>query len=252
MTCADVERVLPEILEDTPVNNSTFHNAFKIHLNSCPDCSALVSDLKMISSAASELAESEEPSPRVWLRLASELRAEGIIREPKSSPVRSRPMGWNAWWLVPITAAILAGSSYVISHRTVAPVAHQQASAPSAAFRPAAPAVPPSVAATASPSLPPNPTPVQISAVANNSKPAVYVVEPGPSAEDQQFLSEVSTRAPSMKVTYQNQLQAVNAEIEEVQAYLKQNPSDVDARQQLMDAYQQKALLYQIALDRIQ
>jgi hypothetical protein len=37
-----------------------------------------------------------------------------------------------------------------------------------------------------------------------------------------------------------------------VQAYLVRYPADADARQQLLDAYQQKALLYQIALDRIQ
>jgi hypothetical protein len=76
--------------------------------------------------------------------------------------------------------------------------------------------------------------------------------EPASSAEDQQFLSEVSTRAPSMRATYENQLRAVNADIRESQAYLDQNPGDPEARQHLMDAYEQKALLYQIALDRIQ
>jgi hypothetical protein len=251
MTCADVERVLPEILEDPADDGSTFRNAFQIHLNSCPGCSALVSDLRMISSAASELTETDEPSPRVWLRLAAELRSEGLIRDPELTPVGPRQARWNAWWLVPITAAVVAVSSYVISHRAASPVAPQQASAPAAAVSPAAPP-PPSIAATTSAPLSTNTTPVQSQVVANNSKPAPRVVEPGPSAEDQQFLSEVSTRAPSMKVVYQNQLQAVNAEIEEVQTYLKQNPADVDARQQLMDAYQQKALLYQIALDRIQ
>jgi len=78
------------------------------------------------------------------------------------------------------------------------------------------------------------------------------VVEPEGSAEDQQFLSEVSTRAPSMRATYEGQLNAVNADIRETQAYLDQNPGDTDVRQHLMDAYQRKALLYQIALDRIQ
>jgi hypothetical protein len=77
-------------------------------------------------------------------------------------------------------------------------------------------------------------------------------VEPEPSPEDQQFLSVVSSRAPSMRATYVNQLQAVNADIRETQAYVNRNPGDTDARQHLMDAYQQKALLYQIALDRIQ
>jgi len=85
--------------------------------------------------------------------------------------------------------------------------------------------------------------------VASVAKPAV---EPEPSAEDQRFLSVVSTRAPSMRATYESQLRAVNAHIREVQAYLDRNPGDAEARQHLMDAYQQKALLYQIALDRIQ
>jgi hypothetical protein len=84
-----------------------------------------------------------------------------------------------------------------------------------------------------------------------------HAVEPGPSnedqrAEDQQFLSVVSTMAPSARATYENELQAVNADIRETQAYVNRNPGDEDARQHLMDAYQQKALLYQIALDRIQ
>jgi hypothetical protein len=90
------------------------------------------------------------------------------------------------------------------------------------------------------------------SAKASDVVASATAVEPEPSAEDQQFLSVVSTRAPSMRATYENQLKAVNAHIREVQAYLDRNPGDAEARQHLMDAYQQKALLYQIALDRIQ
>jgi hypothetical protein len=78
------------------------------------------------------------------------------------------------------------------------------------------------------------------------------LIEPEASEDDQQFLSEVSTLIPSMRATYESQLRSVNADIRESQAYLDQNPGDADARQHLMDAYQQKALLYQIALDRIQ
>jgi len=62
----------------------------------------------------------------------------------------------------------------------------------------------------------------------------------------------VSTLAPAMRANYENELQAVNADIRETEAYVNRNPGDADARQHLMDAYQQKALLYQIALDRIQ
>jgi hypothetical protein len=69
------------------------------------------------------------------------------------------------------------------------------------------------------------------------------------STEDQQFLNGVG---PSMRVTYESQLRAVNSSIRDAEAYLKQNPGDEDARQQLMNAYEQKAMLYQMALDHVQ
>jgi hypothetical protein len=91
------------------------------------------------------------------------------------------------------------------------------------------------------------------SVTARNDQEAVrQVAEAEPTVEDQQFLSAVSTSAPSMRATYESQLKAVNADIRETQSYVDRNPADADARQHLMDAYQQKALLYQIALDRIQ
>jgi len=242
MTCADVERVLPELLEGAP--DSAFQSAFEIHLKSCPDCSNLVSDLKLISSEARELVECDEPGPQVWLRIAAQLRAEGLIREPADRPalVLARRGLWSDWWLVPVAAMLLVAGSYVWSHKAAPQVAkHQIPDTPVQA--------PASVAAPASPKAIPDQSPPQ---VASNPKSAPRTVEPEPSAEDQQFLRVVSTRAPSMMATYQGQLQAVDAQIREVQAYLDQNPEDADARQHLMDAYQEKALLYQIALDRIQ
>jgi len=55
-----------------------------------------------------------------------------------------------------------------------------------------------------------------------------------------------------MRATYANQLLAVNNEIRETKAYLGRYPGDVDARQHLLEVYEQKAMLYQMALDRIQ
>jgi hypothetical protein len=249
MTCAEVERILPEVLEDAPVNG--FQSAFDIHLRSCPECSALVSDLKTISSAARELSNSnsEEPSPRVWVRIAAELRAEGLIREPGSKavrPGRASTARSGAWWLVPVAAALISAGAYVVSHRSATQVADRQPSAPSGTGQSSH-----GVSVSSEPSS--QAVAVKIShQPANNSKQTAHITESESSADDQQFLTEVSTRAPSMRVTYQSQLQAVNSEIREVQAYLDKHPQDLDARQQLMDAYQQKALLYQIALDRIQ
>jgi Putative zinc-finger len=265
MTCAEVERALPEFLDDAP--DVAIQTDFEAHLRSCPDCSDLVSDLKLISSEARQLATSEEPAPRVWARLAAELRAEGLIREPESGrPIlvpTSPRRRWSAWWLAPVAAALVAASSYVVNHKPTQPLAKQQApatpltspamtspapEAPAVASHPVTTPAPQQLAQTSAKrtdNVGPSVGPAAGSAIAS-------AVEPEPSAEDQQFLSAVSTLAPSTRATYESQLQAVNADIRESQAYLDRNPGDADARQHLMDAYQQKALLYQIALDRIQ
>ena len=256
MTCSDVERVLPELLDGAP--DGAFPTGFDTHLKSCPACADLVSDLKLISSEARQLAATEEPAPRVWVRIAAELRAEGLIREPESAPARpilvptSPRRRWSVWWLAPVAAALLAAGSYVVSHEPAPQVAKQQApSAPVTSPAPVTTSVPETRAVTSA--SVPTPAPQQLAQKSAKSTDMIgTAVEPEPSAEDQQFLSVVSTHAPSMRATYESQLQAVNADIRETQAYVDRNPGDADARQHLMDAYQQKALLYQLALDRIQ
>jgi len=245
---------------------------FDAHLKSCVSCSDLVSDLKLISSEARQLAATEEPAPRVWVRIAAELRAEGLIREPESSrPIlvpTSPGRRWSVWWLAPVAAALVAASSYLVNHKPPPQLAKQQA--PATPVTSAAPVTPAPVSPAPETPVAAShlaPTPAAQELAQTSAKPTDIVgssagpsaesalasgVEPASSAEDQQFLSEVSTRAPSMRATYENQLRAVNADIRETQAYVDRNPGDADARQHLMDAYEQKALLYQIALDRIQ
>jgi len=276
MKCSEVERVLSEFLDGA--SDGTLPIDVDAHVKSCPACSDLVSDLKLIASEARHLAATEEPAPRVWVRIAAELRAEGLIRDSAiidsatrdSEFARVRPVilpvpiaasvpasprwRWSALWLAPVAAAVLAAGAYVIGHKPAPQVAQQQV--------PAQAVTSPAQVTTAAKAAPaPAPAPQQApQEVARKSAkstvptgPAVEAaVEPGPSAEDQQFLSVVSTLGPSTRATYENQLNAVNADIQETQAYVNRNPRDIDARQHLMDAYQQKALLYQIALDRIQ
>jgi hypothetical protein len=276
MTCADVERVLPELMDGAPdgrSNNAAFQNAFDAHVRSCADCSDLVSELKLIASEAQRMAASEEPSPRVWLNIAAQLRAEGLIREQEAAPAGPilvptfRRRGWSAWWLAPIAAALVAAGSYVVSHKQATPVAQLQSSEPptpltsTPAASVSAPAPSPSTVAEtptarqtpSSTSTPaPVPTDQQVARQAAAAEKARFKEEAEPASDDEQFLSAVSTGAPAMRATYESQLKAVNADIQETQAYVDQNPADADARQHLMDAFQQKALLYQIALDHIQ
>jgi hypothetical protein len=260
MNCSDFQRVLPELLDRTPDDAS--QTEFETHLESCADCSDLVSDLGLIASEARQLEATEEPAPRVWLRIAAELRAEGLIRDPESTPsfepsrpvlVPTSPRRWSALWLAPVAAALLAAGAYVINHKPAPQMAKQNA--PTTTATSPAPATS-QVAQTppvAAPTTVSTPAPVQMAKKSVKSVDTVRPdVEPESSADDQQFLSVVSIRAPSMRASYENQLQAVNADIRETQAYVDRNPGDADARQHLMDAYEQKALLYQIALDRIQ
>ena len=260
MTCSDVERVLPEFLDGA--SESLFPTDFKAHVKSCPACSDLVADLKLIASEARQLAATDDPAPRVWVRIAAELRAEGLIHdsneEPESAPARpvlvhtSPRRQWKAWWLAPVAAALVAAGAYVVSHKPAPQVAKQAPATPITSPVPVVASVPTTPAVTPTPAPKIAPAPQQLAEKSRREAMPRRAVAPGPSSEDQQFLSVVSTLSPSMRTTYEMQLQAVNADIRETQAYVNRNPGDVDARQHLMDAYQQKALLYQIALDRIQ
>jgi hypothetical protein len=260
MTCSDVERGLPEFL-DAP--DMEFPADFQAHLKSCPSCSVLVADLNLIASEARQLAEAEEPPQRVWVKIAAELRSEGLIREPESDSARpvlvsvSPRRQWRAWWLAPVAAAIVAAGSYVVGHKPDAGVTAKHVPPTPAISQPAVPSATPESKAAVTPVPAPSPAPAPVhQQVARKSAPREQIrgrsIESTPSSDDQQFLSVVSTLSPSMRTTYERQLQAVNGDIRETQAYVNRNPTDMDARQHLMDAYRQKELLYQIALDRIQ
>lgn len=272
MTCEDVERVLPELLDAA---EGAFPSGFEAHVQSCPACSDLLSDLKLLASEARQLAATEEPAPRVWVRIAAELRAEGLVHDqPETAPSRPvlvptparRRRTSTAWWLAPVAAGLIVAGSYVVSHKPAPTVAQQP---PAASVKaPASVQSPAPETAKIRPNPVPTPARQQLAnqqfsnqQLANQqlAKKATTPsgipkppLEPAASAEDQQFLSVVSTLAPSMRASYESELQAVNADIQETQAYVNRNPGDMDARQHLMDAYHQKALLYQIALDRIQ
>jgi len=243
MNCSDVQNVLPEIIDNS--EDLQFHD----HLKSCPACAELVADLRLIAAEARPLAEAQEPPARLWVRIAAEARAEGLIREPRAESVRlvAPRQRWKAWWLAPVAAALIVGVSYFSLHKPAQPVAIQ--SPPATVSNPPAP--PPAVASKAEKAAP------QVTAA--KSGRSVHPVEGqgAPMAmvnngDDSQFLSRIGRGSPDMRATFENQLAAVNSYIRDAEAYLRQNPGDVEARQQLMDAYEQKAMLYQMALDHVQ
>lgn len=74
MTCADFQKVLPDIIE---IGGTAEQEA---HLKSCQVCTDLVADLRYIAEAAKMLVPMEEPSPGVWTGIEKALEKEGLVR----------------------------------------------------------------------------------------------------------------------------------------------------------------------------
>jgi len=212
MTCEEFERVLPEL-----EGGHNFEQAQ--HLKTCLQCSDLVSDLSAISQQARLMGTAlDEPSPRVWNSIEIALRQEGLIREP-FAPVRTgrRSAGWKLAWLVPVLAGLL------VVFGVLRP-------------RPGTPA-----SRGAQPSLAPSPV-VRAGVEADQQRATM--------ADEQQLLTIVSARAPALRAGYESNLRAVDNYISDAESSARSNPNDEIAQQYLMNAYEQRAMVYEMAMDR--
>jgi hypothetical protein len=211
MNCAEFEQVLPDLTE----GDREFEQ--EQHLRSCSACRSLVADLNAISKQARTLQAFEDPSPRVWNSIEIALTREGLIRQPyrgELAKVHSFPSRWRSAWILPVAAALLVTAgvvSYERSHgQKVGQVAYE------------------SVA-----------TPAQLASAGTAE-----------AAADQQLLKSVALRAPAMEAAYKANLQDVNSYIRDAEASVKDNPNDEEAQQYLSYAYEQRAMVYEMAEDR--
>lgn len=70
--------------------------------------------------------------------------------------------------------------------------------------------------------------------------------------DDADLMQEVADNSPVMKSQYEENLRRVNESIRDAQGVVDESPNDEDARRSLMDAYQQKSMLFELAMDRSQ
>jgi hypothetical protein len=204
MNCAEFQRILPEVIEESRTAEQ------EAHLRSCHTCSNLISELIAISEEAQLLQASEEPSPRVWNSIEIALRKEGLIRQPLRDSESPSPSGrWNLAWLAPVAAAFLVAFGVITYQRGARPQTVQQPSA----------------------------TPLS---QANLNRP---------NAEDQLLLDALATHSPAMRAAYETNLRNVNAYIHDAEDQANADPNDEEARQSLMNAYQEKAMVYEMALN---
>ena len=210
MNCVELQNSLAEI-EDS---HSTEQQA---HLKACAQCSALVEELNLIASSASVLRAADEPSPRVWNSIEIALRQEGLIHPPRPRgsllpSLRSR-WGW-ARWVAPAAAAMLIVVGLYVRQQSL-------------------------------------PLPVQ---VAERTAPPA-IVTPVSAVEmaglnDDDLLQEIGQATPALRAQYEDNLRRVNEYIRDAQSNVADNPNDDEARRSLMAAYQEKAMLFELAMDR--
>jgi hypothetical protein len=184
------------------------------HLKACAECTALVAELNLIASSASLLQAADEPSPRVWNSIEIALRQEGLIHPPRPRgsllPSLRSRWGW-ARWVVPAAAALLITIGLLVRPQSL---------------------------------------PEQ---VAERTQPAV--ITPVSSVEmaglnDDDLLQEIGQATPALRAQYEDNLRRVNEYIRDAQSNVADNPNDDEARRSLMAAYQEKAMLFELAMDR--
>jgi hypothetical protein len=239
MNCAEFQRELAQIIDGG--SNAEQES----HLESCSICSSLVSDLHMLSSQARTLQASdepsprvwesidrtikewqkdldyiaeqamtlqatEEPSPRVWNSLEIALRQEGLIRRPQRD--EAVVPFFQRWRMAWLVpvTAALLIGGVILSQR-----GDQSGSQ-----------------------------------VAIQKQTVPSQTTPSSNGDDDQVLEAVAARTPAVKDAYKADLQNVNAYIQDAEKSAQADPNDEEAQQYLMSAYEQKAMIYDMALDR--
>ncbi len=271
MTCAELEHVLPEIVDG---RRSAEQEA---HLRSCPVCASVVADLNVISENARVLQASEEPSPRVWSSIATtvgqwQAEMDLISHEARllQASEEPNPRVWNSiqanleqWQsemeLVSAEARELQDAepsprvwnSLEIALRQEGLIRKPQEDrlVTAGSRRPWVWAWMAPVAAAllvvGTMVYERGDAPVKREMAIGRVPMAAATL-----SEDQPMMEAVASRAPTMRAVYENNLRNVNDYIHDAEQTVKENPTDEEAQESLVNAYAQKSMLYEMALDR--
>ena len=72
----------------------------------------------------------------------------------------------------------------------------------------------------------------------------------GSLADEDQLLNIVAVRGPAFRAAYESDLRAVDAYIHDAELSARNDPNDEIAQQYLMNAYEQRAMVYQMGMER--
>ena len=185
------------------------------HIRNCRECAKLVGDLLVIACSAGELRAAHEPHPRVWKSIEATLRREGLIRPQRRSlsllPSLGSQWSW-ARWMAPAAALLLITLGIYLKH---------------------------------SPD-----TAISDRTTADMTRQAEIVPDVATGLNDDDLLQEVARQSPALQEQYTDNLRRVNQYIQDAKNVVAADPTDEEARRSLMEAYQEKAMLFELALDR--
>jgi hypothetical protein len=184
------------------------------HLKSCEACTSLVQDLLYIAEQAKLLLPMHDPNPRVWNNIEQSLQREGLLTEGRMSRqghITKNPTQTKSWTTLGWAMALTVAIIFA-----VVLVNYQ-----------------------------PHPAPQSQLSSQN------IVADPAPaSADDQQLMAQVSQADPAARRAYESSLREVNSYIADAREAAQRDPSDPAAEEMLLSAYQQKAMLYEMAIAR--
>ena len=213
MNCQQFQEVLPYIIESggKPEEDQ--------HLETCAACSALVEDLQYIAAQAKLLLPMHDPNPRVWSSIESSLHREGLLpasegRMSRQGHIMTTSTQTQAKNWTPLGWAMALTAVALFTFVLINYKTHQLPSS-------------------------------QLSAQ-NISADSATTMD----GDDQQLIAQVTQQDPGARGAYENSLREVNSYIEDAQQAARQDPDDPEARELLLDAYQQKEMLYQMATAR--
>lgn len=201
-----------ELQESLVENEAGSSTEQRAHLKNCPECAKLVAELLVIACSAGELRAAHDPHPRVWKSIEASLRQEGLIRPQRRIPSLLPSLGSQWGWSrwLVPAAALLLITLGFYVRQRTLRADDRQVNPPAET--------------------------VSDAAIAG--------------LNDNDLLQEVAQQAPALRQEYADNLQRVNQYIHDAKNIADADPNDEEARRSLMEAYQEKAMLFELALDR--
>jgi len=188
------------------------------HLDVCPRCRLLREDLEAIGMAGHEWGRDESsPPPRVWATIHAQLQAEGLIAEP-SAP------GWSADWLGWTPRLALAGAYLSLLLLASGLAGYRPGPSSNSLDRP--------------------------NAEVHISAPSLAGLGQALDGNMQRVVASFSERDGSVALSLRQNLGIVDNLIAVCEKSVREHPGDPLAREYLYGAYQQKAELLAVAIDR--